>query len=142
MGALVALVLFSISIVAAPTLALPDIIRCDENVGYAGAAYPVGALIDTATASTTTTSVLEMRTLAGMSVQVDYGAITGTIALQASNDNVTYYSTADDFTAPAGSPGGYLVELAHLRARFYRLVYTHSSGTGLLKLTVYVKGKD
>lgn len=120
-----------------------SIIRTDENVSYAGSAYPVGALIDASAAATTTTDVLEMRVLSGMSVQIDHGTITGSIELQSSNDNITFYPSAEvSFTAFSGSSGGEVVELANLRSRFYRFVYTHTSGTGLLKVTVHVKGKN
>lgn len=126
---------------AATTAYAASIIRTDDNVSMVGGAYQAGAVIDQAAAATTTSNVLEMRVLSGMSVQVDHGNIVGTLVLQSSNDDTTYYAVqGGSFTAISGS-GGEVVEIGSLRSRYYRFVYTHSSGTGLLKVTVHVKGK-
>jgi hypothetical protein len=138
--------LFAVAAATALLFALPSnalsIIRCDENVSLPGNAYNAGALIDSAVAATTTTNTLEMRVLSGASIQVDHGNITGAIVLHGSNDDVTYYPVPGiTFTAISGS-GGEIVEMHALQSRFYKLIYTHSSGTGLLKVTAYVKGKN
>ena len=117
------------------------IIRTDDNVGMAGAAYQVGPIIDQAVAATVTSDVIEMKVLSGMSVQVDHGNVVGTLALQSSNDNTTYYAVQGGSFAAISGAGGEMVEIKDLTSRFYRFVYTHSSGTGVLKVIPYVKGK-
>lgn len=121
-------------------------IRTDENVSMVGSAYPAGAVIDLAAAATTTSSPLEMRVLTGMSVQVDHNAAAvGTLTLQSSNDGTTYYAVSGGgftaITACGAPPCGEVVEIGAMRSRYYRFVYTHSSGTGDIKVTVHVKGK-
>jgi hypothetical protein len=103
--------------------------------------YAPGAVIDQAQAATVTSDVIRMRSLLGLSVQVDHGNVTGTLVLQSSNDNVTFYPVQGvAFAAIAGS-GGEVVEIGNLRSQYYRFVYAHSSGTGSLKVTPFVKGK-
>lgn len=123
------------------SVAYAAVIRTDDNVGTSGAAYQVGPIIDQAQAATVTSDVIEMKVLSGISVQVDHGNVVGTLALQSSNDNVTYYAVQGGSFAAISGSGGEVVEIGSLRSRYYRFVYTHSSGTGLLKVTPYVKGK-
>lgn len=104
--------------------------------------YEAGPIISQAQAATVTSDVIRTRSLLGMSVQVDHGNVTGTLALQSSNDGVTFYAVQGvSFAAISGS-GGEVIEIGNLRSQYYRFVYTHSSGTGLLKVTPFLKGKN
>lgn len=93
------------------------------------------------TAATVTSNVLELRELAGMSVQVTHGNVVGTLVLQGSNDNSNFYAVQDVAFAAISGVGGELVDLGNLRAHYFRFVYTHSSGTGTLYVHPYIKGK-
>lgn len=105
-----------------------------------GAATYFGPVINQAQAATVTSTVMELYVHQGLAIQIDYGNVTGTLAFKASNDNVTYYTVADVvLTNPAGSASGQIVEIGNLRARYYRVDYTHTSGTGLLKITTHAK---
>lgn len=104
-------------------------------------AYSVGAVINQ-TAATVTSSSIKMRSLLGMSVQIDHGNIVGSLALWASNDDVTYYATQGVTFGTISGSGGEIVELGNLRSLYYRFVYTHTSGTGTIKVTPFVKGKN
>lgn len=101
-----------------------------------------GALINQTVAATVTSDSIRARSLLGMSVQIDHGNVTGTLVLWSSNDDVTYYAVQGvSFAAISGS-GGEMVEIGNLRSLYYRFVYTHSSGTGTLKVTPFVKGRS
>lgn len=101
-----------------------------------------GALIDQTQAANITSDTIEMRSMLGMSVQVDHGAVTGTLSLLGSNDGVTFYAATDvEFAALDGNAGGELVEIDNLKSLYYKFQYVHSSGTGLLKVTPYIKGR-
>lgn len=124
---------FSLSALPGPAHAA--LIRCNE-LSYCD----VGLVIDQTVAATVTSNVIEMRMPTGMSVMITHGNITGTLALQSSNDNVTFYPVlGGSFTAIAGA-GGETVEIGNLRSRYYRFVYTHSSGSSTLAVQVWVKG--
>lgn len=103
--------------------------------------YATGAVIDQ-TAATVTSGAIRMRSLLGMSVQIDHGNVIGTLVLWASNDGDTYYASQDVTFAAISGSGGEIVELGNLRSQYYRFVYTHSSGTGTIKVTPYLKGKN
>jgi hypothetical protein len=104
--------------------------------------YDPGAVISQSQAATVTSDAIRVRSLLGMSVQVDHGNVTGTLALYSSNDDITYYAVQGvSFAAISGS-GGEVIEIGNLRSQYYKFVYTHSSGTGLLKVTPFLKGKN
>jgi hypothetical protein len=102
-----------------------------------------GAIVDQAQAATVTSDVIRVRSLLGMSVQVNHtGAAVGTLVMQSSNDCVTYYPVQGvSFVAISGGTGE-MVEIGNLRSLCYRFVYTHTSGTGPLQIIPFVKGKN
>lgn len=130
-------------------LAALAVIAALSPVAYAaviGTPYTPGTYWDNGpilnqTAATATSNVLELRELAGMSVQITHGNVVGTLVLQGSNDNSNYYAVQDVTFAAISGSGGELVELGNLRSHYYRFVYTHSSGTGTLYVHPYIKGK-
>jgi len=102
-----------------------------------------GAIIDQAQAATFTTLAWDAAEFTGFSIHAVYGAITGTLILQANNDpafwpNDWVTSAAASFAAIAGA-GRQFLEVTGAHARHYRLVYTHSSGTGSLRVVFYSK---
>lgn len=70
------------------------------------------------------------------------GTPTGTIEIQCSVDGVTYYSLSFNpaILQPAGSSGGYIINLTELPYPWIQLKYTNASGTGAL--TAWICGKD
>jgi hypothetical protein len=101
-----------------------------------------GAIIDQTQAATVTSNVIRVRSLLGMSVQVDHGNVVGTLVMYSSNDCVTYYAVQGVAFAAISGSGGEVIEIGNLRSLCYEFIYTHTSGTGLLKVTPFVKGKN
>lgn len=105
-------------------------------------AHYCGAVIDESAGATKVSDVFELYEDDGMSVQFDYGVVTGTLVLKGSNDGVTFYAVPDvSFNAPAGVAGGQLLELGNLLSRLYRFDWTNGGGTGAVKVSVHVKGR-
>lgn len=69
------------------------------------------------------------------------GTPTGTIAVNGSNSGTTFYALTFSpvLTQPAGSAGGYLIDLNQFPFAYFNVTYTHSSGTGTLTVTSMVK---
>lgn len=70
------------------------------------------------------------------------GTPTGTFSVVVSNSGLTFYALTFNPTLaqPAGSGGGYAVDLNQLPFRYLMLQYVNASGSGLL--TVYGQFKD
>lgn len=70
------------------------------------------------------------------------GAPVGVIAVNGSVDGITYYALTFDpvLTQPAGSAGGYLVDLNQFPFVNYNVSYTKTSGTGSLTVITTEKG--
>jgi hypothetical protein len=80
----------------------------------------------------------------GMNIQTEWGTITGTLKLQSRNHEAMEWRDVTDantaLTQPTGTAGGQSLDVGNVRGAFYRIVYTHSSGTGALKVAVFAKG--
>jgi hypothetical protein len=98
--------------------------------------------IDLDTAATANGNPIDLRGIAGFSVHVQHGAITGTLVLQERNHTRLNWVAVGDvsLTAPAGSAASQIVNVGNARSRYYRVVYTHSSGTGELRVCLHAKG--
>jgi hypothetical protein len=98
--------------------------------------------LDLATAATTNGSPLDLRGIAGLSIQTEFGEITGTLTLESRNHESLSWVEVDDVTLtnPAGSAGGQLIDIGNARSRYYRVTYTHTSGTGALRVCIHAKG--
>lgn len=75
-------------------------------------------------------------------IQVAYvGTGTGTISVYGSNDGVTFDAVTFNpvLTQPAGSSGGYGIELAEIPGRYVMLGYVNASGTGVLNATLFAR---
>ncbi len=70
------------------------------------------------------------------------GTPTGTFEVMVSNSGINFYALTFDpvLTQPAGSAGGYAVDLNQVPFKYIMLRYTNASGTG--SLTVYGQQKD
>lgn len=69
------------------------------------------------------------------------GTPTGTITVQVSTDNITYNALTFDpvLTQPAGSAGGYFINLDSCGFFWVKLVYTNSSGSGTFNAQICAK---
>lgn len=69
------------------------------------------------------------------------GTPTGTIQVLGSSSGNTYYPLTFNpiLTQPAGSAGGYLIDLNQFPWRYLSVEYTNSSGTGVLLVTLTAK---
>lgn len=104
----------------------------------------IGAVLDRTglSAGSYSSEVIHLKKDVGLSVQFDYGIVTGTLTLMCSNDNVLFYPAEDvTFNAPAGVAGGQLKDLGNLRAAYYRFDWEHAAGAGAVKVTPFAKGK-
>lgn len=70
------------------------------------------------------------------------GTPIGTISVQCSVDGNSYFDLTFDpvLAQPAGSSGGYLINLNQVPFKWVRVSYTNTSGAGAL--TVKIIGKD
>lgn len=70
------------------------------------------------------------------------GTPTGTIQVMVSNSGINFYALTFNpvLTQPAGSAGGYFIDLTQLASKYVMVQYTNSSGSGTL--TVYGELKD
>jgi hypothetical protein len=86
--------------------------------------------------------ILDLRSIAGFSLQIDFGDITGDLELHARNHERMPWEEVTDvtITQPAGTAGSQLVEIGNARSRYYRVAYDHTSGTEHLRVCVHAKG--
>jgi hypothetical protein len=109
-----------------------------------GPIQPVGTLTG-AMASTNTiyTNILDVTLYDNLGLEVSWtGTPTGTISIMGSSSGNAFYSLTFDpiLTQPAGSGGGYLINLNQFPWKYLMVQYTNASGTGVL--TTYLSGKD
>jgi len=79
-------------------------------------------------------------------LQVTYtGTTSGTITVDCSNDDTTYYSLTFSpvLTQPSGTAGGYLIDLNNLPWKYLRVSFADGSGGSAVgTLTVKLFAKD
>lgn len=88
-------------------------------------------------------NILEVSRIDNIGLQVDWtGTPTGTFEVMASNSGKSFHSLTFDpaLAQPAGSAGGYIVDINQFPWKYILLRYTNASGAGLL--TVYGENKD
>ena len=76
-------------------------------------------------------------------LEVTYtGTPTGTFSVMVSNSGINFYALtfSPALTQPAGSGGGYAIDLNQFPFQFIMLQYVNASGTGTL--TVYGMNRD
>jgi hypothetical protein len=102
-----------------------------------------GKVINQSVAATVNSDWLDMLDMDSFSVHAAYGAITGVLHVEVTND-VDDVDMAPEtvseisFDALAGA-GKQVIEVSNARSRYYRVCYVHASGTGKLKAVVIGK---
>lgn len=92
--------------------------------------------------STLSSDIINVQYLDNVGLEVTWtGTPTGTITVEGSVSNSNYYSLTFNptLTQPAGSSGGYLINLNQFPFVYYYVKYTRSSGTGTLNVWAAVK---
>lgn len=93
--------------------------------------------------STIYSQIINVATMDNDGLEVTWtGTPTGTFSVMVSNSGKNFYALTFNpaLGQPAGSPGGYAVNLNQLPFRFIMLQYVNATGSGLL--TVYGQAKD
>lgn len=98
-----------------------------------------------AMASTNTiyTQIVDVHTLDNCGLEVTWtGTPTGTISIMASSSGSTFYALSfpTPLTQPAGSSGGYLINLNQFPFQYIMVQYVNSSGSGSLSAYLTAKG--
>ncbi len=111
---------------------------------YGGGSNPSGTAAG-AMASTNTiyTNILEVSRMDNVGLEVTWtGTPTGTFQVMGSNSGVTFYALTFNpvLNQPAGSAGGYLIDLTQYPFKYLLLQYTNASGSG--SITVFTQTKD
>lgn len=99
-----------------------------------------GVMTGTTTITSATTNV---QNLDNVGLEISWtGTPTGTISVLGSNSNVNFYplTFSPALTQPAGSAGGYLIDLNQFPFFYIQIQYVNVSGTGVLN--TYFSGKD
>lgn len=87
--------------------------------------------------------ILDVSRMDAAGIEITWtGTPTGTIEVDVSCSGINFYALtfSPTLTQPAGSAGGYYINLADMGFRYLLLKYTNASGTGVL--TAYGQEKD
>lgn len=121
----------------------------NPSIGFLPTHNPSGStpsgVVAGAMASTNTiySNIIDVSKIDNSGLEVNYtGTPTGTISVMASNSGLNFYDLTFDpsLTQPAGSAGGYLIDLNQYPFKYIMIKYVNASGTG--SLTVYTQFKD
>jgi|SRR5665213_1229874 len=109
-----------------------------------GGSIPSGTLVG-AMASTNViySQILDISKMDNQGLEVTWtGTPTGTFQVVVSNSGISFYALTftPALSQPAGSAGGYAVNLNQLPFKYMMLKYTNASGSG--SLTAYGQNKD
>jgi hypothetical protein len=102
-------------------------------------------VINGAMASTNTiySQILEISRFDNIGLEVTWtGTPTGTLQVMVSNSGINFYALTFDpaLGQPAGSAGGYAIDLNQVPFKYIFLQYANASGTGTL--TIFGQSKD
>lgn len=102
----------------------------------------LGKIIDKQIAESVVSDWKDTAQETGLSIHVVNGPITGTLYLEASNSNREPGAVVSEvsFDALTGTADYQIMNITNCNSRYYRVGYTHSSGTGFLR--VYMVAKD
>lgn len=87
--------------------------------------------------------IVELSRFDNIGLEVTYtGTPTGTISVMVSNSGKNFYALtfSPTLTQPAGSAGGYAININQLPFKYMFMMYANTSGSGVL--TVYAQSKD
>lgn len=96
-----------------------------------------------ASTNTIYTQIMDVSRMDNIGLEVTWtGTPTGTFQVMASNSAINFYALTFNpvLTQPAGSAGGYVIDLNQFPFKWIMLQYTNSSGSG--SLTVYGQCRD
>lgn len=94
----------------------------------------------TSLASNYTSSSQDIRNFPFFAFQFVWtGAPVGTVSVDASVDNVTWAPITNMSSTTGGTAGCYLPDFAGSGVPFVRAIYTRTSGTGSLTITLFAK---
>lgn len=105
---------------------------------------PSGTLAGTMSSTNTIyTNIIDVSRMDSIGLEVTWtGTPTGTITVQASNSGVNFYALtfSPALAQPAGSAGGYVVDLQLYPFKYMMIQYVNASGSG--SITAYCQVKD
>lgn len=111
---------------------------------YQQGSLPSGIISGTMSGTNTIYSqIVDLSKMDNVGLEITWtGTPTGTFQVMGSNSGINFYSLTFNpaLGQPAGSAGGYLIDLSGYPFKYILLEYTNSSGTG--NLTVYGQNKD
>jgi hypothetical protein len=103
---------------------------------HAGGSLPSGVILGPMAGVTTIYSnIIDLAKMDAIGLEVTWtGTPTGTLSVLASNSGAFFYPLTFDpaLGQPAGTPGGYVVDLIQYPFRYILLEYTNLSGAGTL----------
>ena len=95
------------------------------------------------TGSTTlTSSILTIANSDNIGLELTWsGTPVGTISVLVSNSGITFYALTFNpiLSQPAGSAGGYVINLNQVPFQFLEVQYTNTSSTGVLNVYAFTK---
>ncbi len=101
---------------------------------------PNGAMAST---NTIYSQIIDVSRIDNCGLEITWsGTPTGTFQVMASNSGINFYALtfSPALTQPAGSAGGYVIDLNQFPFKYFMLQYTNSSGSGTL--TAFAQVKD
>jgi hypothetical protein len=107
--------------------------------GSAPSGNASGAMTST---NTIYSQIVEISRMDNVGLSVTYaGTATGTFQVMVANSDIVFYALTFDpvLAQPAGSSGGYFVNLSELGAKYLMLQYGNTSGAGTLTVTGQMK---
>jgi hypothetical protein len=107
-----------------------------------GTYHDRGLIISQTQAATVSSQPIDMAGEAGLCIHTEWtGTVLGALVLEGRNDPALQWQAISEVTlaSPAGSAGGQLTNIGNVQARFYRVRYTHTSGTGSLNVSAGTK---
>ena len=116
-----------------------------QNMTVQGQGSPPSGLLNGVMSGTNTiyTQIVDISRIDNCGLEVTWtGTPVGTFQVMVSNSGINFYALTFNpaLTQPAGSAGGYAIDLNQLPFKYFLLQYTNTSGSGIL--TVYGQIKD
>ena len=114
------------------------------NANTQNGSIPSGVYTGTmASTNTIYSQILNITRMDNAGIEITWtGTPTGTIQIMCSNSGINFYALTFSplLNQPAGSGGGYLIDLNQVPFTYFMIQYTNTSGSG--SLTAYAQLKD
>jgi hypothetical protein len=103
-----------------------------------------GKIINLTTAESTVSDYVDTKQVTGISIHIVNGPITGTLYLEASDNNAIKGVVVTEvvFDDLVGTADDQIMNITNCNSRYYRVGYNHTSGTGKLIVYMTVKAGD